>query len=127
MVFWIIWGAILSGLLVIQSFAPAGTPSEAAEAEGGATLFLAIGLVVGALSLAIRFIAIPRLDTQQKKLPFMIVGLALAEGVGILGAFAVSPEFVSTRRLMLSIAVVCLVLSAPVYARLPGRGNPLHG
>lgn len=123
MLFWIIWAAILSGLLVIQSLAPKGTGPQDGEAGGMDKMFQIMALGFGAASMVVRFLVIPRLDTLEKKLPAMIVGLAMAEGIGIIGAFAVPPDESATRMFMLSVSVVCLVLSMPLYARSPDGGK----
>jgi len=126
MVFWIIWIVILSGLLVIQSFAPKATGAGDGEAGSMGRVFQIMALGFGAASMVVRFLVIPRLGTLEKKLPAMIVGLAMAEGIGIIGAFAVSPDETATRMFMLGVSVVCLVLSMPFYARTPDGGKQLE-
>jgi hypothetical protein len=125
LVFWIIWFAILSGLLVMQTFAGGGISSGSDQGEGP-VLFQTLALVAAAVSLFVRFAVIPRLDGLQKKLPAMIIGLALAEGIGILGMFAVPHQYGATRLFMLGLSIVCVVISAPVYAKFPGGGSPFR-
>jgi hypothetical protein len=124
-IFWIIWFAILSGLLVMQTFAGGGIPSGSDQGEGP-VLFQTLALVAAAASLFVRFAVIPRLNELQKKLPAMIVGLALAEGIGILGMFAVPHQYGATRLFMLGLSIVCVVISAPVYAKFPVGGSPFR-
>lgn len=124
-IFWIIWFAILSGLFVMQAFAGGGIPSGSDQGEAPA-LFLTLALVAAAASLFVRFAAIPRLKELEKKLPAMVVGLALGEGIGIIGMFAVPHQYGATRLFMLGISIACVVLSAPFYARSPVGGGPFR-
>jgi hypothetical protein len=124
-ILWIIWFAILSGLLIMQFFAGGGIPSGSDQGEGP-VLFQTLALVLAAASLIVRFAVIPRLKDLQQKLPAMIVGIALAEGIGILGMFAVPHQYGATRLFMLGISIVCVVISAPIYAKFPVGGSPFR-
>ena len=115
LVFWIIWFSILVGLVMIQLFAGGGIPSGQDKMEVS-FLFKIIPVSLATASLAVRFFVLPRLPGLQAKLPAMIVGLALAEGAGILGAFLIDKQAGATRLTVFLMAVVCIVLSAPVYA-----------
>jgi hypothetical protein len=115
LVFWIIWFSILTGLVMIQLFAGGGIPSGA-DAEEVSLVFKFIPVAMATASLAVRFFVIPRLPGLQAKLPAMVIGLALAEGAGILGAFIIDKQAGATRLTVFLMAVVCIVLSAPVYA-----------
>jgi hypothetical protein len=121
-VFWVIWFAILSGLLMIQFFAGGGMPSGVDKGEGP-VLFQGLALGMGMAAMIVRFVVIPRIGTLEKKLPAMIIGLALSEGIGILGAFVVGPDFGSTKLFMLAISVGCIILYAPVYAKIGGNSS----
>ncbi len=124
-IFWILWFAILSGLLIMQFFAGGGIPSGSDQGEGP-VLIQTFALVLAAASLIVRFAVIPRLEELQKKLPAMIVGLALAEGIGIIGMFAVPHQYGATRLFMLGISIICVVISAPVYVKFPVVGSPFR-
>jgi hypothetical protein len=124
-IFWIIWFAILSGLFVMQSFAGGGIPSGPDQGEAPA-LFQTLALAAAAASLFVRFVIIPKLKDLEKKLPAMIVGLALGEGIGIIGMFAVPHQYGATRLFMLGISIACVVLSAPFYARSRVGGGPFR-
>ena len=96
LVFWIIWFAIFNGLFILLFFAAGGIPKGNNEGEAP------LGIICGAAALtvasvAIRFLLIPRIKDPVKLLPAMIVGLALAEGIGIIGMFAVGKELPETR------------------------------
>lgn len=116
LVFWIIWFAILQGLVAIQFFVGGGIPKGVDQGNPPEwVLAVAGGLALAAL--AIRFTWIPRIESVPKKLPAMIVGLAFSEGIGFLGMFAVGNEFPATRQSLLVLAICCIVSLAPVYAK----------
>ena len=124
-VFWVIWFAILSGLMFMQFFLGGANPAGAGP-EKEPVIWQVIALGAATAALIIRFIIIPRLEGLEKKLPLMIIGLALSEGIGIIGILVVPHEHSSTRLFMLGTAIVCIVLSAPVYAKLSGGGSPFR-
>ena len=121
-IFWLIWFSILSGLLIIQFFAAGGLPSGVDQGQAP-VMFQGLALGMGAVAMAVRFVVIPKIATLERKLPAMIIGLAIAEAVGILGAFVVDSEFGATRMFMLATSIVCIVVSAPIYAKSPDAGN----
>ncbi len=111
--FWVIWFSILSGLFVLQ-FLLGGGP----EAAGNPSLLVAFqvgALVLAAVSLFVRFRVIPRIENMAKKLPVMIIGLAIAEAIGIIGIVIIPVEQATVRLFLLSLSIICIVLSAPVY------------
>lgn len=116
LVFWILWFAILQGLVMMQYFIGGGIPKGSDQGNPPIQLLaLAGGLAIAAL--AIRFTLIPRLKTISQKLPAMIIGLALSESIGILGMLVVGKNFPATQQVFLVTAIGCIVSFAPVYAR----------
>lgn len=114
---WIIWFAILNGLVITQIFAGGGIPHGPDRGDPPLVFpLIAAGLVV--ISLGIRFFAIPKIDGLQRKLPLMIIGLAVSEAIGIMGAFVVGREFATTRLVLFAASILCIVCQAPIYARL---------
>ncbi len=114
LVFWIIWFAILNGLFMIQLFAAGGIPKGENEGDAPAIFVMLAGaLALGAM--AIRFLVIPRLGTVEKLMPAMIIGLALADGVGMTGMFLVGREFPETRLALFVVSVSAVVAFAPIY------------
>ena len=116
LVFWIIWFAILSGLVMIQFLVGGGIP-EGADQGNPPEAFLVIAAGLALVALAIRFLVIPRIEELPKKLPAMIVGLALSEGIGFVGMFAVGKEFPATQQALFVTAIACIVSFAPVYTK----------
>ena len=91
-VFWVIWFAIFNGLFILLFFVGGGIPKG--QNEGDAPLALiAVAGALASVSMVIRFIVIPKLNAIEKLLPAMIIGLALAESVGIVGIFVIGKEF----------------------------------
>lgn len=116
LVFWIIWFATLNGLVVLQFMVGGGIPKG--SDQGNPPLLVAMlagGLALAAL--AVRFMWIPRIKQVPQKLPAMIVGLAFSESIGLSGMFLVGKEFPATQQLLLLVAIGCIVIFAPVYAK----------
>ena len=113
-VFWIIWFSILNGLVIIQLFAGGGIPKG--ENQGNApVMFLGVAAVIALVALSIRFVLIPQIESPLKKLPAMIVGLALSELIGFIGMFVVSKQFPQTQLSLFVSAIACILCFAPVY------------
>lgn len=122
-VFWIIWIAILNGLVMIQIFAAGGIPSGPDVGKVAIVVpLLAAGMV--AVALGIRIWWIPRATTLAGKLQAMVFGLAVSEGIGIIGALVVNRELAQTRLILFITSVACIICFAPVYAKsLPDDGR----
>ena len=117
LVFWIIWFAILNGLLMIQFFVGGGIPKGADQGKAP-FMFLAIAAGLALVALGIRFVLIPQIKEVPKKLPAMIIGLAISEAIGLLGMFAVSKEFPETQQILFVCAIASIISFAPVYAKV---------
>jgi hypothetical protein len=121
LVFWIIWFAILNGLFILLFLAAGGIPKGVNEGEAPWGVVVVAGMLA-AVSMAIRFLHIPRISEPAKLLPAMIVGLAMAEGIGIIGMFLVGKELPQTRLALFFTAVSVVVVYAPFYVhQLAGR------
>lgn len=84
-IWWIVWGSILSGLLVIYFALTKNKPlPPPVSAE---LLTNLMGFVPLFLSVVIRWLVIPRYSNPARGFVMFIVGLALAEGCGLLGIF----------------------------------------
>ncbi len=84
LVWWLVWAAILAGLVVIYLVLGRGPvqPSPAGD------IFLNLaGLVPLFVSIIIRWLVLPRFGDLKRAFPLYIAGLALAESCGILGIF----------------------------------------
>ncbi|MGL4399632.1 MAG: hypothetical protein ACRCXD_07165 [Luteolibacter sp.] len=116
LIFWIVWFAILQGLVLIQFFVGGGIPKGVDQGDPP-TLFLVIAGVLALAALTIRFTVIPKIKTAPKLLPAMIIGLALSEAVGFVGIFLVGKEFPTTRLGLFVLALCCIASLAPVYVK----------
>lgn len=83
--FWIVWGGILSGLVLITALVP---PSS----QPGVNPALAyVPLLPLCVSAVVRFVVIPRISTLPKAFPVFLIGVAMAEASGLLGKFLSGP------------------------------------
>lgn len=104
---------------MIQFFAGGGIPTGK-ELDPAPLWMKVIPVVLGTAALALRFFLLPRIKALPGKLPPMIIGLALAEAAGIVGAFLIDGRHGATRLTVFLLAVVCIILQAPIYT-LVGR------
>ena len=111
---WVIWGAILMGLFVLQFFIGGGIPTGD-EMENPPTVMSLICIAGVAIGTLIRWLVIPKLNDNLKLLRAMIVGLALCEGSGFLQIFLLGKEYPDTQKLIFVLAVLGVVQFAPTY------------
>jgi hypothetical protein len=88
MVWWIIWAGVLGGLVMIYVFL-GRTPQPRRSPQESLTGLVGLGPLF--LSVVTRWLVLPRFRTADRALPVFIVGLAMAEGCGILGIFLGGP------------------------------------
>jgi drug/metabolite transporter (DMT)-like permease len=114
MVFWILWFALLNGFLIMAFVVGGGLPEGENEGKPPA-LIIAMAALLAVICLAIRFLAIPKTKEPDKLLPLMLVGMAFAEGIGIIGIFVVSKELPETRLALFVTSVSAIATYAPFY------------
>ncbi len=114
MVFWILWFALLNGIVIITFFVGGGLPEGENQGEPP-LLIIALAAVLAVISVAIRFLAIPKTKHLEQLLPMMLVGMAFAEGIGIIGIFVVAKELPETRLALFVTSVSAMLAYAPVY------------
>ena len=120
---WIIWISILQGLFIIQWFAGGGFPTGVDTSEPPAILRFAPALPA-LLALIVRFLVIPRLQRVEAQLPAMVVGLALAEGTGIVSMFLVDDAYGKTQLIHLILSVLAILMMAPVFIGKKREASP---
>jgi len=81
-IWWIVWGVVVTGLVVIYLLFGCG-PTRA----GSDLLVNLSGVVPLFVSIIIRWLVLPRYSDLARAFPMYVVGLALAEGCGLLGIF----------------------------------------
>ena len=79
------------------------------------SLVIAMAAFLALFAIAIRFLAIPKTKEPEKLLPLMVVGLAFAEGIGIIGIFVVGEDFPQTRSALFVTSVSAILAYAPFY------------
>ena len=85
LVWWILWSSILAGLCVIYFATVGGKPLPAPSAAEFSRNLL--GFVPLFVSIIIRWLVLPRYTEPSRALVVFIMGMALAEGCGIMGIF----------------------------------------
>jgi len=110
MVWWIVWGGILFGLVVLYvvfgrgPIPPVTVKDTLKNLAGVAPLFV---------SIVIRWLVLPRFDSLARAFPMFVAGLALAEGCGILGLFLGGPY----RDALFALGVIGVVQFIPIFLR----------
>jgi hypothetical protein len=89
-VWWILWAAILTGLILIYVGLALGRPMPPSGPTSELPVNLA-GVVPLFVSIILRWLVLPRMNDPQRGFVLFIVGLALAEGCGLLGIFLGGP------------------------------------
>ena len=111
---WVIWGAILIGLFVLQFFIGGGIPTGD-QMENPPTVMSLICIAGVAIGTLIRWLVIPKLNDKPKLLRAMVVGLALSQGSGVLQIFLLGKEYPDSQKLIFVLAVLGVVQFAPTY------------
>lgn len=110
LVWWIIWGAILAGLIIIYFVFARRPPPPAAPKD---VLLNLAGLAPIFVSIIIRWLVLPRIANFQRAFVTSIVGIALAEGCGILGIFLGGPY----RDSLFLLGVLGITQYVPLFAK----------
>jgi CDP-diglyceride synthetase len=124
-VFWIIWFAIMNGLFIMLFVAGGGIPKGANTGQPPTWIVGACAALV-VVAVAIRFLLIPKIKQLAQLLPAMVIGMALAETVGIFAIFLLGKEFPETRMTLFLTSAFTVLIYAPSYASSLAKGavNP---
>lgn len=112
MVWWIIWAAILAGLVVIYLALAQGEPLPASAPARDLPLNLA-GFAPIFVSIVLRWLVLPRMTDPMKAFVLFIVGVTLAEGGGMIGTFLGGPY----RDVLFLLGVLGVIQWVPFYAK----------
>ena len=110
LIFWMIWGSILAGLVVIYAVLGQGPVKPVVAADLPVNL---AGIVPLFVSIVIRWLVLPRCQGFSRVLPIYIVGLALAEACGLLGIFLGGPY----RESLFVLGVLGVTSYAPLFVK----------
>jgi hypothetical protein len=116
LVLWVIWASLLGSLFIYQFVLGGGIPkgSNAAMAEVPPIVWVAMGQIIAAS--AVRWLVLPRAEAPGKKLIWMIVGLALSEGVEFYGLFLIHSDQPSTKTALWVLSMISVFQFVPLYA-----------
>lgn len=88
LIFWVIWGSVLAGLVVIHFILGQKPVKPVVASDLPVNL---TGVVPLFVSIVIRWLVLPRCHDFTRVLPVYVTGLALAEACGLLGVFLGGP------------------------------------
>lgn len=111
LVWWALWASVLAGLIVLYVFLAQGKPLPPVSKEN--PLQGLFGVVPLFVSIVIRWLVLPRSTDPNRALVLFIVGIALAEGCGILGTFLGGPY----RDSLFVLGVLGITQYVPFYAK----------
>lgn len=110
-VWWLVWAVMLINLVVLH-LVLGRTAMPTSPTQGDALINL-VGLVPLFVSIIIRWLVLPRYRDLMRAFPMFVVGLALAEGCGLLGIFLGGPF----RDDVFLLGALGIVQFVPVFAK----------
>lgn len=114
-IWWIVWAGLLTGLCALWwQFGFLKFTGNAPHANPFVDL---VGLVPLFVSIVVRWLVLPRYSDAAKAFPMFVVGLALAEGCGLLGIFMGGPY----RDDLFLLGALGIIQFAPFYAKRFGE------
>lgn len=111
LIWWILWASVLGGLVLIYLFLAQGKPLPPLDSQN--PLQGLIGIVPLFVSIVIRWLVVPRSTEPARAFVLFIVGIALAEGCGLLGIFLGGPY----RDSLFVLGVLGIIQYVPFYAK----------
>ncbi len=82
---WIIWAALTTGMIVLYILL--GVTTTPPPEQTASSMLSFFGLFPLTLSSLVRWFILPRIADRKKRLPVFIMGVAMAEGSGLLALF----------------------------------------
>ena len=110
LVWWALWAAFQIGIVFFYYFLGQATTQPQTNPESAAWL---AGFIPFALSAAIRWLILPRINTAQPALTTAILGIAFAEVCCFLGLFIFPPH----KRELFGASFIGILQFIPIYAR----------
>ncbi|MES2475690.1 MAG: hypothetical protein V4640_07910 [Verrucomicrobiota bacterium] len=107
-IFWVIWFALLSGVLMIHFVIPGSRPVS----DGDASPLWLVAVLPLAISALVRWLVLPKIPTAQAALPVFIIGMALAEAAAFAGIFI----FPAHRMELVVLGILGIVQFMPLFA-----------
>ena len=120
---WIIWGALLFGVVILPFLRSGGLPSG--PDKGTPPTFTYVFTFAGFfVSVIIRWFVLPKIKTDEQIMTTMVVGMALAEGTGIFGIFATGRDYPSFQIAAYICSIIGILQFAPTYYPAGKNKNP---
>ncbi len=118
-VFWILWIAILTGLPLIYLIMGQSS-SQSSSSSFSFPLGLIAGLPPLLFSIVNRWAILPRIDDPSKALIIFVMGMALAEGCGIIGIILGGEH----KNLLFAAGMFGVLQYIPLFAGRFGQESP---
>jgi len=111
---WIIWGALLFGVIILPFLVFGGLPSGSDKGTPSAVIYVLTfaGFIVSVL---IRCFVLPKKKSDEQLLTTMVIGMAMAEGTGILGLAGTGRDYVSIQIAAYTCSIIGVLLFIPTY------------
>ena len=111
-VWWMIWGALLSGIFIIYFVVGSAGGAPRTNAGSPDSPVWMVGFAPFVISTIIRWLILPRIRNFQAAFSLFIVGLAMGEAPCILGVFA----FPAHKAGLFALSVLGIVQFVPYFA-----------
>ncbi len=109
--YWLVWGALCQGWIVLSLFLPDSSRASVAPA------LYVLPLLPFFVAAAVRWVLLPRLTQPHLRFPLFILGLSLAEAAGLL-TLLLLPE---SRLVALVLGLVGMAQFTPAFLPAPRR------
>ncbi len=83
-IFWVLWAALMTGLPIIY-VVMGQSSSQSQNQSSGLPMGLLMALPPLVISIVVRWAVLPRIENATKALSLFVVGMAMAEGCGVIG------------------------------------------
>ena len=107
-IWWILWAGVTAGLGMVY-FTLGRSPVPDSSESADIVPYLITGMLFA--SCVVRWLVLPRIALRQKALPVFILGMALAEGCGLLAILLLREN----RDSFLTLAFLGLAQYAPIF------------
>lgn len=115
-VFWVIWGATLSGVFMTQIIINGGFPSGQNQGSPEFYWFILAAIPIVASTL-LRWIVMPKIKNRQALLVCLIIGVALAEATHFIQLLVIGDTFPQTQLSFLILSIFGIGQYMPVYVK----------
>lgn len=124
---WLVWLSAFGPLLMVQFLVRDGAPAAAGEPPVPGVHLLVALIVCAEVAVAtgLRWLLIPRAKLQAQVFVRMVMGIALAEGAGMVNALVMPADAPDLQLGLLAVSLAGIVQFMPVFFRKKAR-SPFH-